>query len=127
MRKAVFLFTLLFVFNSCSSDDDVVDAALNGTWVLNKASCFCGFGEDFDFSGHKLTFDSSEQRVIVENTDDTWFVAESGTYTFINNGSTININGRLYTYDIEGNSLNLIFVDNPDIADDEIGLFYTKD
>ncbi len=115
------------MLNSCSSDDDyVVDAALNGTWVLNRASCFCGFGEDFDFTGHKLMFDSSEQRVIVENSDDTWFVAESGTYTFANNGNTIIINGRQYIYNISANSMELIFVDNPDIADDEINLRYDK-
>ena len=127
MKNVGFLFALLFVFNSCSSDDDyVVAAALNGTWVLNRASCFCFFGDNFDFTGHKLTFDSSEQRVIVENMDDTWFIAESGAYTFGNNGGVININGKSYAYEVRGNSLELTFVDNPGIADDEITLFYTK-
>lgn len=127
MRKISFLFVLMLVLNGCSSDDDyVVDAALNGTWVLNRASCFCFFGDGFDFSAHRLTFDSSEQRVTVQNTDETQFITTSGTYTFSNNGNVININGRQYTYTIMGSSLELSFLDNPDIADDEITLFYDK-
>ncbi len=128
MKKAGILFVLLCILNSCFSDDDyVVDAALSGTWVLERAICFCGFDEDFDFSAHKLTFDSSEQRVIVENSDDTsWFVSESGTYTFINDGGKININGKLYTYQRRGDDLELTYVDNPNIADDELTLLYNK-
>ncbi|UII78152.1 hypothetical protein [Flagellimonas sp. CMM7] len=127
MKKVGFLFVLVLVLNSCFSDDDyVVDAALNSTWILNRASCFCFFDDNFDFSAHTLTFDSSEQRVTVQNSDDTRFIADSGTYTFTNNGNTININGKRYAYTIRGSTLELTFLDNPDIADDEITLFYSK-
>lgn len=127
MKKAVVFFTSLFLLVSCFSDDDyVVDAALNGTWALHNVSCFCGFEEDFDFGAHKLTFDSSEQRVVVQNAAETYFITESGSYTFANNGNVLTINGRKYTYEIRGNDLKLIYVDDPSIADDEITLFYTR-
>ncbi|VAW18752.1 hypothetical protein MNBD_BACTEROID03-1018 [hydrothermal vent metagenome] len=39
----------------------------------------------------------------------------------------ITINGNLkYTYEVKGSTLALSFLDNPDIADDEITLIYTK-
>lgn len=123
--KAILLATFFFLIGCFSDDDYVDDAALNGTWVLNNASCFCNFANDFDFSTHQLTFDSSEQRVVVNNPKDIFFIIESGTYIFSNDGRVLNINGKRYSYEIIGNAMQLTFVDNPDIADDEISLFYT--
>ena len=127
MKKVSFLVIMVFVLLSCSGDDDnVVDTTLNGEWILNRASCFCFFEEDFDFSAHSLTFNSMGEEVIVENSDTTFFITQAGTYSFTNNGTVLDIDGRKYTYNIEGNSLVLTFVDEPNIADDEIALFYTK-
>ncbi|WP_375325614.1 hypothetical protein [Flagellimonas sp. GZD32] len=127
MKKPIILLTVLFHLGGCSKDDEyVVDVALSGEWTLNSASCFCYFGDDFDFSDHRLTFDSSEQKVVVQNSEKTSFITESGTYTFGNNGRILNINGRKYSYEISGDDLQLTFVDDPAIADDEIALFYTR-
>jgi hypothetical protein len=127
MKKAGFLAIIVLFLLSCSGDDDnVSDVALNGEWILNRASCFCFFEEDFDFSGHTLTFNSIEEEVVVKNSDTSFFITQAGTYSFANNGTVLDIDGRKYTYRIEGNTMVLTFVDNPNIADDEIALFYTK-
>lgn len=127
MKKASFLVIMVFVLLSCSGDDDnVVDTTLNGEWILNRASCFCFFEEDFDFSAHTLIFSSNKEEVVVENSDTTFFITQAGSYSFTNNGNVLEIDGRKYTYEIKGNEMILTFVDNPNIADDEISLFYTK-
>ena len=104
----------------------MVDAALNGEWILNRVSCYCSYDIEFNFSSHHLTFDSSEQRVIVQNTERVSFITESGAYTFFNDGRILNINGEKYSYEIRGDDLQLSFVDDPDVVDDEITLFYTR-
>ena len=126
MRKSIFFLVILYVFASCSSDDNIINPELDQTWVLNNVTCFCFFGDDFDFTTHKLTFHSSEKTVTIENSGDSSFIAPSGTYPYTDNGEIIEIDGRQYTYEIKANSLNLHFVDEPLIADDEVSFFYTK-
>ena len=126
MRKAFFLLVLLFTIVGCSSDDDTPNPELGQRWVLNNVVCFCFFGDDFDFTTHKLTFNSTEKKVIIENSEDNPFIAPAGTYSYTENGEVIEIDGRQYTYEIKGNTLTMHFVDEPLIADDEITYFYTK-
>ena len=119
----ILLMTLLLV--SCSKDnDDVINVELEGKWVLTDVSCFCGFGEDPDFSGHKITFEGSN--LMVENTGEFDFLTNAaGGYTVDGNLITLS-NGAQYTYVIEGTSLRLTFVDDPGIADDEVLMVYVR-
>jgi hypothetical protein len=130
MKSPILFVLLLTFFISCTDNDDevtVVDTALEGKWALTNASCFCFFGDDFDFSEHKLDFDTKERMLTIENSENTQFIRSSGTYDFTLKKNSITINGNLkYTYVVNGNKLELSFIDNPDIADDEITLFYTK-
>ncbi|MGW9684206.1 hypothetical protein [Flagellimonas sp. 2504JD1-5] len=126
MKKAIFFLATLLVFVGCSSDDEIENPELNQTWVLNNVICFCFFGDDFDFSTHKITFNSSEKTVTIENSVDNPFIAPAGTYSYSDNGEVIEIEGKQYTYDFKENSLNLHFVDEPLIADDEITYYYLK-
>ncbi len=130
MKTSFFLFVSVLLFISCSEDDTVaVDSALDGKWILSEVSCFCFFDEDFDFSQHALTFESASQEITVENSINTFFITPlPGIYPYTVNDTTVRINNdREYRYEITGNMLVLTFIDNPNIADDEITLRYNKE
>lgn len=124
MKKILLLLTII-MFISCAKDnDDVIDTELEGKWTLTRVSCFCGFGDNPDFSGHKLTFMGNNLNV--ENSGEFHFlVSASGTYTVSGNILTLK-NGQQYTYVVKLNVLELTFVDNPNIADDELFLVYER-
>ena len=126
MRKVISLLVILLAFVNCSSDDDIINPELDQKWVLNNVTCFCFFGDDFDFTTHRLSFNTSEGIVVIENSEENSFIAPAGTYPYSDNGEVIEIDGKQFRYEIKGNTLTLNFVDNPNIADDEISYFYTK-
>ena len=115
--------TILFV--SCSNDNnDSNTTPLEGKWTLTNVSCFCAFGNNPDFSEHKLTFEGNN--LIVENTGEfKFFTDAAGIFTLQGNLITFK-NGRQYTYELKSGALSLTFVDDPQIADDEIVLAYKQ-
>lgn len=128
MKRILVLVVLTILLSSCSidnDDDDGIRTELEGKWTLTNVSCFCGFGDNPDFSGHKLIFEGNDLEV--ENTGEFKFLTDAaGTYTTLGNVITLK-NGRQYTYAVKTNVLELTFVDNPQIADDEIFLAYIRD
>ncbi len=128
MIRALLFSALLFLFSACSQDDGPLnDASLNGEWVLQKAVCFCFFGEDYDFSVHRLNFRTEAREVEVENGGgDIFFIAQNGNYPYTVQGGHINLVDKSYAYEIQGDSLIMNFVDRPEIADDEISLYYSR-
>lgn len=131
MRNFTICLLVLAVFSSCEKLEEVnkppSNSELQGKWELQSASCFCFFPDDFDFGAHKLIFNATANEVIVENSDDTFFVTAAGTYPIVVTNDGITINGIIeYTYRIENMILTLTFRDNPEIADDEISLSYLK-
>lgn len=130
MKRSVIFFISVLLCISCSDDDtELPDKALDGKWVLGEVRCFCLFDEDFDFSQHTLTFQSEGQQVMIENSINTFFItALPGIYPYIVNGDIVTINNdREYRYEVLGERLTLTYIDNPDIADDEITLRYNRD
>jgi len=128
MIKAIHITALSILFAACSQDDGPrFDASLTGEWELQKAVCFCFFGEDYDFSVHRLSFKAEAREVEVENGGgDIFFITQNGTYPYTVKGRHINLADKSYAYEIQGDSLTLIFVDRPEIADDEISLYYSR-
>lgn len=129
MKKVILVLALSFLCTACSDNDDAYSAAaLNGEWVLTNVFCFCFFEPNEDFSVHQLIFDSRMSQVTVINQGETRFFQDSGTYSYRIEKDKITLEGedRSYTYSIENNTLNLIYVDRPDIADDEISFTYRK-
>jgi len=114
------------LFFSCSSDNEEIRSItdLEGKWTLTHVTCFCGFGNNPDFSGHKLTFDGETLKV--QNTGDYKFLTTAaGDFTI--NGDVITFkDGNKFSYELKGEVLKLTFVDDPAIADDEIYLVYNK-
>jgi hypothetical protein len=110
---------------SCSKDnDDIINVELEGKWILTDAACFCGFEPATDFSVHQITFYGSI--LTVTNSGQPQFlVGDSGSY--IVNGNLITLhNGAQFTYVVKNDVLELTFVDNPNVADDELFLVYEK-
>lgn len=129
MKKIVTLLFLTSIVFSCSNenkdDTDVTLTALEGTWILTNVSCFCSFGENPDFSGHKLTFEGNNLKV--ENSGQFEFLIDAeGIFSLQGDLITLK-NGLQYTYVLKNDELALSFVDNPQIADDEILLTYTRE
>lgn len=129
MKKLAFCLLFVGILVSCENSDDSnpIPGELEGKWELQSASCFCFFPEDFDFSGHKIDFDNDEGILTVEHSAETSFITAAGRYDFQfqNNMIVIKDIGQ-FTYEIMGDSLVMSFVDNPEIADDEITLTYKK-
>lgn len=110
---------------ACSKDqDDTINVELEGKWILTNALCYCGFDSSTDFSVHKIAFEKSN--LLVTNSGSLKFLMNaSGTYTVSGNLITLH-NGSQYKYVLKGNNLELTFVDQPNIADDELFLVYEK-
>ena len=119
----VLLMTVMVV--ACSKDDDDNgNTVLEGTWTLTNVSCFCYFGDNPDFSTHKLIVE--DNNLEVENSGDfNFFANATGNFTIQGNVITFN-NGQEYTYVVKPGVLELTFVDEPSIADDEIFFAYKQ-
>lgn len=131
MRYLPLYLLFLIVFVSCDQLDKVSEppmtSDLDGKWALQSVRCFCFFPDDFDFSVHQLEFDTMANEVRVDNSEGTNFVTGSGTYPFSIQNDSIVIKERIaYTYQIDGTILILTFIDDPQLADDEISLVYSK-
>ncbi|MFS4445614.1 hypothetical protein [Maribacter sp. 2307UL18-2] len=131
MRYVAFCLLIFTLFMSCEKLDKVSEPSmtsdLDGKWALQSVRCFCFFPDDFDFSVHQLEFDTMANEVRVDNSEGTNFVTGSGTYPFTIQNDSIVIKERIaYTYQIDGTILILTFIDDPQLADDEISLVYSK-
>ena len=126
MKRILVLAVLTVLLSSCSNDsDDGIRTELEGKWTLTNVSCFCGFGDNPDFSGHKLIFEGNDLKV--ENTGEFQFLTNAtGSYSVEGNIITLT-NGQQYTYVVKPGVLEFTFVDEPGIADDEIFLVYKRD
>lgn len=118
----VVLFALLIV--GCSDDDSpqIQGTGLSGTWTLTNVICFCGFPDAPGFDQTQLTIDTANGQIqVVQSGTGFEYFRPAGTYTFVGTDNTITLDdGTAYTYAIDGNTLQLDFVDEPQIADDEI-------
>ncbi len=125
-HKTLLFLSSLALLSSCVTVNPQ-PSGLNGKWYLQEAQCFCFFEDDFDFQSHTLEFDSTANTVKIETPDNSFFVKNEGQYPYgiIDDVLTID-KDRGYTFELNGSTLNLHFIDNPMIADDEITLIYKR-
>jgi hypothetical protein len=132
MKKRI-LFLLVVVVLSCSEDDaetdttDIVNEELVGTWRLINVSCFCAFPDPPAFEQTQIIFSDEVNTVEVVNSGTTTYFKDDGTYTYTFTEEQINFeDGTDFTFDRKQAKLALIFVDNPNIADDEIAYTFER-
>ncbi|MFX0556399.1 hypothetical protein ACOCEA_06350 [Maribacter sp. CXY002] len=128
MKKIFLLLTSLF-FVACASDNDrvIYDSGLEGEWVLTNVSCFCAFDPEINFSETHIIFDVNAGTVTVINAGDYQFFKENGVYYYGGEGNTLGFpDNTVYQFSINGNKLSLIYLDNPNIADDEVSYNFVR-
>lgn len=122
MNRFLGLMILVFLI-SCDSDNDPViqDTGLNGEWILQEVNCFCAFDADVDFSETRVVFDTQQSTLTVINEGTNRFFKESGEYQYGGQNNILDFTDNTsYQFEVTGNQLTLVYLDNPQIADDEV-------
>ncbi|GEM_PF-1775439 len=125
--KRILISCLLCCFLSCSEDKKDFDVELNGSWTLTNVSCFCGFPDPPEFNLTEITFDETVNEIIVVNEGSQVYFRENGVYSYADSVDRITLeDGRAYFFEINEDILRLVFIDEPNIADDEISYSFIR-
>ena len=137
MKKLILLLLFIPLVFSCSSTDDVSKTPeIKGQYILQDVSCFCSFDGitkdnlNYDFTKNQLWF-FPEQDILVSkgNVNDGIFITkpnEPSKFLIYDGGLTLNDSGREYTIEVKQDEIILKYIDNPEIADDEITYVFKK-
>ena len=128
MNRFLGLMILVFLI-SCDSDNDPIiqDTGLNGEWILQEVSCFCAFDAQVDFSQTRLIFETDANILTVINEGTDRFFKEAGEYQYGGQNNILDFTDNTsYQFEVSGNQLTLVYLDNPNIADDEVAYFFIK-
>lgn len=126
MKKVILILLLTGAITSCSKEDHN-QKQLSGEWFLSNVDCFCRFDPDIDFNDFKLIFTEEKLEVKLKSpSEEIYFIAKPGTYNYYIDGDIITINNMSFNYKIEGDKLIMTFLDEPQIADDELTLLYKR-
>ncbi|MFD2586469.1 lipocalin family protein [Croceitalea marina] len=128
--KKILIVLLTIAFMSCTSNDDdseLLNSALVGEWTLASVSCFCAFPDPPNFNLTTVTFSSTTNEMSVLNSGNEVYFREDGTYTFSGDDTRITFqNGQSFDIEIREDRLLLVFVDSPEIADDEVSYSFVR-
>ena len=127
--KKILIVLLTVAFVSCTSNDDSEppNSALVGEWTLANVSCFCAFPDPPNFNLTTVTFSSTINELTVLNNGNQVYFRENGTYTYSGNDTRITFeDGQAFDIELDEEKLLLIFVDSPEIADDEVNYSFVK-
>jgi len=127
MKNVTILACFIVILSSCKSDDD---ANLNETTSLDARFTMTGYfaftPEAVDLIPGDITWEfisNTQELVVINNREDDypWIQPTSGIYDFNISQDTIEIETvGIFTFDININTLSLTFLDDPQIADDEL-------
>lgn len=130
--KGVLILVTTTSLSSCLKENDLSNSQideLEGRWQLQQVSCFCYF-EDYDFTVNELWISAKSSVVLSRNQNGQPLgITDNEIVTPIrvrNNELTDLISNRSYTYDLDADVLNIHYIDNPQIADDEISYSYRR-
>ena len=140
MKRIVVLFFVCCLVSCSSNDDDsqeeIFDASLVGVWTLTDISCFCAFPDPSEFNQTQISFNFFSNALEVVNNGDQVFFRENGTYPFTSNANenTFTLeDGSSFIYEIVDDfdlferRLQLRFVDDPILSDDEVTYFFVTE
>lgn len=126
--KRFFLLILVLVFSCETSDDQVIlDNQLEGEWMLTEISCFCAFDPEIDFTETRLLFDVDTSSVTVINDGNYQLFKESGIYKYGGQNNILSFPDETsYQFEVKRSQLSLIYLDDPNIADDEVAYYFKR-
>ncbi len=130
--KGVVMLLVAISLSSCLKDRDLSNSTiqeLEGRWQLQRVSCFCSF-EDYDFTVNELWISAKSGVMLSRNQNGQPLgITDNEIVTPIrvqNNQLTDLISNRSYTFDLDADVLNIHYIDNPQIADDEISYSFRR-
>ena len=126
LLKGVLILVFTTSLSSCLKENNLSNSQideLEGRWQLQQVSCFCYF-EDYDFTVNELWISAESSVILSRNQNGQPLgITDNEIVTPIrvrNSELTDLISNRSYTFDLDGDVLNIHYIDNPQIADDEI-------
>ena len=130
--KGVLILVFTTSLSSCLKENDLSNSQideLEGRWQLQQVSCFCYF-EDYDFTVNELWISAKSSLVLSRNQNGQPLgITDNEIVTPIrvrNKELTDLISNRSYTFDLDADVLNIHYIDNPQIADDEISYSFRR-
>lgn len=114
---------IITFFSSCGVKKSAETASIYGNWELEKAICFCPFTDETDFSGNTLEIQSNQ--IDINSPKNMQFIKPTGEYTFSTQDNYLKIGETVeYSYEIKDGKLIIKFLEEPELADDELTLIY---
>lgn len=130
--KRLLIFFVAIILVSCLKENNLSNTqigALEGRWQLESVSCFCYF-EDYDFTVNELWISAKASIIISRNQNGQPLgVTDNEIVTPVdvrNNELRDLISNRSYTFEVMDDRLDIHYIDNPQIADDEISYFFKR-
>ena len=130
--KRLLIFFVAISLASCLKENNLSNSqigALEGRWQLESVSCFCYF-EDYDFTVNELWISAKASIIISRNQNGQPLgVTDNEIVTPVdvrNNELRDVISNRSYTFEVKDDRLDIHYIDNPQIADDEISYFFKR-
>lgn len=130
MKKLTLLLTIGLLMGACDKDNnDFAPETLNGIWTLDDVICYCAF-DDSDFEDETLTINTENKTLSVAAAGRRAYFSDQGTYSFAFRNNIMEINGTDKKYRIELDNTNqrltITFIDDREIADDEVTYIYKR-
>lgn len=130
--KRLLIFFVAIILASCLKENNLSNSqigALEGRWQLESVSCFCYF-EDYDFTVNELWISAKASIIISRNQNGQPLgVTDNEIVTPVdvrNNELRDVISNRSYTFEVKDDRLDIHYIDDPQIADDEISYFFKR-
>ena len=119
LSLTVSLAMAFLALNSCSEADNSSIEAPNGQYRLVERLCFCSLPEE-DFIEY-WAFDLSSESMSVRVVDSTGQELSIQWLEYRTNGNSLIVGkGREFSYEMVSGLLELTYLDDPEIADDEL-------
>ena len=114
----------------CDSEEIIDnDDKLEGQYILQNVSCYCLF-ENYDFTLNQLWFFPDKNLLLSKGDEyDGAYISspnEPFEYTLIDGLLTLTRSNREYVVNFDNDIVILTYVDDPQIADDEITYYFKK-
>jgi len=130
--KRILVLLIALVLSSCLKDNELNSpkiGAIEGRWQLQQVSCYCYFA-DYDFTTNELWVSAKSSVMLSRNQNGQPLgISDNEIVTPIRvQGNELDdlISNRSYTFEVVDNNLSIHYVDNPDIADDEISYYFKR-